>query len=312
MRRNPLLRREVLWEELADRDAEARDHVLSVQLVVVDQCSLRSAWAEHIHRAFGRREDPDQPHSSVQVLLHLIDRVVGAVSRAHDLYGKVGRDRGDAADGDTARGRDVFFSRKAGCGSCHRIGSEGAPVGPDLSKIGAIRQPRDLLESIVFPSVSFARGYEPYAIVTDDGRVLNGIIARETSHEIVLRMTDLSEVRVRRSQIDEMQQGRTSIMPQGLETRLSPEELRTLLTSTDWDDLFGFSSFRYKNIRRKDDARDFPSRIEFGLRRGLSLPVSLNTGQQIDFMLARIAGMPQNRLPELLPWNWHRAAEAAA
>src|SRR6185503_9447318 len=68
---------------------------------------------------------------------------------------------------------------------------------------------------------------------------------------------------------------------------MSAEELRTLLTGTDWDDLFGFSSFRYKNIRRKDDARDFPSRIEFGLRRGLSLPVSLNTGQQIDFMLAR-------------------------
>jgi putative heme-binding domain-containing protein len=134
-----------------------------------------------------------------------------------------------ADTGVPARGREVFFSRKAGCGSCHRIGSEGAPVGPDLSKIGAIRQPRDLLESIVFPSVSFARGYEPYAVVTSDGRVANGIIARETTDEIVLRMTDLSEVRVGRSEIEEMQQGRTSIMPQGLETRLSAEELQDLL-----------------------------------------------------------------------------------
>ena len=128
-----------------------------------------------------------------------------------------------------ARGRDVFFSRKAGCGSCHRIGSDGAPVGPDLSKIGTIRQPRDLLESIVFPSVSFARGYEPYAVVTSDGRVVNGVISRETSDEIVLRLTDLSEVRVRRKEIDAMQQSRTSIMPQGLETRLSAGELRDLL-----------------------------------------------------------------------------------
>jgi putative heme-binding domain-containing protein len=135
----------------------------------------------------------------------------------------------DATAGDAPRGRDVFFSRKAGCSSCHRIGSEGAPVGPDLSKIGSIRQPRDLLESIVFPSVSFARGYEPYAVVTSDGRVANGIVAREATDEIVLRTTDLSEIRVRRNEIDEMQQSRTSIMPQGLETRLTAEELRDLL-----------------------------------------------------------------------------------
>ena len=70
---------------------------------------------------------------------------------------------------------------------------------------------------------------------------------------------------------------------------MSAEELRALLTGTDWDELFGFTPFRYKNIRRKQDARAYPSRLEFGLKHGFALPPSLNNGQQVDLMLAKIA-----------------------
>jgi NTE family protein len=71
---------------------------------------------------------------------------------------------------------------------------------------------------------------------------------------------------------------------------MSAAELRSLIETTDWDVMFGSSSFPFKNIRRKDDARSFPSRIEFGLRRGLVPPPSLNDGQQVDLLLARITG----------------------
>src|SRR5688500_10839232 len=71
---------------------------------------------------------------------------------------------------------------------------------------------------------------------------------------------------------------------------MTAAELRTLIETTDWDVMFGSSSFPFKNIRRKADARSFPSRLEFGLRRGLVPPTSLNDGQQVDLLLARIAG----------------------
>lgn len=71
---------------------------------------------------------------------------------------------------------------------------------------------------------------------------------------------------------------------------MNAAELHQLLAGTDWNAMFGSSSFRYKNIRRKDDARDYPSRIEFGLKRGIVPPPSLNNGQQVDFLLSRIAG----------------------
>ena len=71
---------------------------------------------------------------------------------------------------------------------------------------------------------------------------------------------------------------------------MSSDELSRLLAHTNWDDMFGFSSFQYKNVRRKQDARDYPSRIQFGIRNGLALPIALNSGQQVDFLLTRIAG----------------------
>ena len=76
----------------------------------------------------------------------------------------------------------------------------------------------------------------------------------------------------------------------GFAAGMSADELSQLLDRTNWDEMFGFSSFQYKNVRRKEDARDYPSRIEFGLKRGLALPLALNSGQQVDFLLARIAG----------------------
>ena len=70
---------------------------------------------------------------------------------------------------------------------------------------------------------------------------------------------------------------------------MSAAELQTLIADTDWDVMFGSSSFRFKNVRRKEDARSYPSRLEFGLKRGIVPPTSLNDGQQVDLLLARIA-----------------------
>jgi len=132
--------------------------------------------------------------------------------------------------GEPTRGKDVFFGKKTACSTCHTIQSQGGRVGPDLSKIASIRTGRDLLESIIFPSASFARGYEPYLIRTKDGSVLDGLIARETADAVYLFTADRNEKRVPRASIDVMQMGKTSIMPQGLDAQITREELRDLLS----------------------------------------------------------------------------------
>jgi putative heme-binding domain-containing protein len=131
--------------------------------------------------------------------------------------------------GDATRGREIFFGKKAACANCHTIGSEGGRVGPDLTKISASRSASDLLEAIVFPSASFAREFRPYVILTEAGKTYTGVISRQTADAIHLRTADLSEIRVARTEIEEMKESNTSIMPKGLDTVLSSEEFRDLL-----------------------------------------------------------------------------------
>jgi putative heme-binding domain-containing protein len=135
----------------------------------------------------------------------------------------------DAANGDARLGEEVFFGQKAACAACHRVGSRGEKIGPELSKIGEIRARRDLAEAILFPSSSLARGYESFSVVTTAGQVHTGLLSRETAGAVYLRNTERVEIRVDRGDIEQLTPSATSIMPQGLEKTLSPVELRDLV-----------------------------------------------------------------------------------
>jgi putative membrane-bound dehydrogenase-like protein len=131
--------------------------------------------------------------------------------------------------GNVERGRTVFLSSKTACTTCHRVGTEGGRIGPDLTRIGAIRAGRDIVESIVFPSSTIAQGYEQYAAVTTDGRTISGIMTREANETIVLHDSSGAETRLRRDRVEEMSRQTASIMPERLEQQLSPQEFRDLL-----------------------------------------------------------------------------------
>lgn len=131
--------------------------------------------------------------------------------------------------GEPQRGRQVFLGARATCVACHSIGGQGGQVGPDLTKIGAIRSQRDLLEAIVFPSASFVRGYEPYQVTTKDGKVYAGVIRRETADGLVLATGAATEARIARAAIEEIVPAKVSIMPEGLDTQLGRQELSDLI-----------------------------------------------------------------------------------
>src|ERR1700761_1059193 len=79
-------------------------------------------------------------------------------------------------------------------------------------------------------------------------------------------------------------------------TGRSPDEVEELVNSIHWDEVLrGAIPFRDLSFRRKQDEREVPSSLEFGLRKGLQFPAGFNTGQQVDLILDRVA-LPYSEL----------------
>lgn len=130
--------------------------------------------------------------------------------------------------GDIRRGQAVFNSTKAACSSCHMIGYQGGDVGPELSRIGRVRTEQDLLESIVYPSLSFVRSYEPIVVVAGDD-VHSGVTLEESETHLVLATGADEQVRIAKADVEEIRPGTVSVMPAGLADEFSSQELIDLV-----------------------------------------------------------------------------------
>lgn len=156
----------------------------------------------------------------------LIERLTIA---AKDQRQRVDEFAANLTDGNPQVGRDIFTSKRAACAACHRVGTDGGSIGPDLTKVGERRNQRDLLEAVLYPSASIGQGFETYNLRLENGLVHSGLITRQTTEAVYLRTTDQRDIRLRRGEIEEMSRGNVSVMPAGLENTMTREQLRDLI-----------------------------------------------------------------------------------
>lgn len=133
--------------------------------------------------------------------------------------------------GNPKRGEKLFLdANKTLCLQCHQKGELGTHLGPDLTKIGAIRSKRDLLEAIVYPSASLARYYELVHVRTKKGEAL-GLLLKDGVDKLILAAGPGKggEQTVPIKDIVEAKYSNVSLMPQVYDGLLKPEELADLI-----------------------------------------------------------------------------------
>jgi putative membrane-bound dehydrogenase-like protein len=127
--------------------------------------------------------------------------------------------------GDRDRGRTVY--RKV-CSTCHKAEGQGIDVGPNLATVTG-RTPEDLLIHILDPNREVAPNYVNYNIETVDGLVVSGLIAEESANAVTLKRAEGATDIVPRKRIESIASTGLSLMPEGLEQGLSPQDVSDLI-----------------------------------------------------------------------------------
>jgi quinoprotein glucose dehydrogenase len=130
------------------------------------------------------------------------------------------------AGGDVDRGRAVFQNQGV-CMKCHKAERGGGDAGPELTYIARLRQPHELLESVLEPNAQVVPGFGTISLVLDDGLVVEGTPVNETPEQITIK-TPIGETKVISVESIEDRSGIRSPMPQPTEN-LSLLEFRDLM-----------------------------------------------------------------------------------
>jgi putative heme-binding domain-containing protein len=128
------------------------------------------------------------------------------------------------AGADLSNGRVVYTKN---CGKCHKLFGEGGAIGPDIT--GSNRANVDyILQNILDPSALVGKDYQTTLIVTDDGRVLTGLIKEENDSAVVLQTAN-EVVVVEKATIDERKLSEQSLMPEGQLKEMPATDIRDLV-----------------------------------------------------------------------------------
>jgi putative heme-binding domain-containing protein len=123
---------------------------------------------------------------------------------------------------DPARGKMVFASH---CATCHKIGSEGSAIGPDLSSVGGKFGKTELLDAIINPSAAIVFGYEPWLVNTKDGESIYGFLVSENKQSIVIKDISGQKHAIQIKKITSRQRQSQSLMPDPVNNGLTEQNL---------------------------------------------------------------------------------------
>ncbi len=129
------------------------------------------------------------------------------------------------APGDKTRGQSQYLAR---CMACHRAGGLGLQVGPDLVTVKT-KGREALLTAILDPHKEVAAQFIAYTVSTKDNQTVVGIITDDNATSLTLTMIGGVTRTIPRSEIKGSTSNGQSLMPEGLETGMTADDMADLL-----------------------------------------------------------------------------------
>jgi putative membrane-bound dehydrogenase-like protein len=202
---------------------------------VLDTLFSQQLWTTGVLDAIKQKQVPAAEIDAVRRQRLLTHRDKQIRDTAAKLFaGASDPDRGKVVDRywlslpdktDVQRGAKLYAKA---CASCHKLGDTGQNVGPDLASVGD-KSVQGLLNAILDPNRALESRYVNYVASTKGGKSYNGIITGETSTSITLVGPDGKTQQLLRNELDELTSTGKSLMPDGLEKDLSPQDVADII-----------------------------------------------------------------------------------
>lgn len=192
-----------LLHQFRETDAVAIDWSLSQRQQLLG--SRNEAVSQAAHKAFSE-DSPSDREQVLQKYQHVVQMV-----------------------GQSTKGAPLF---KQHCQTCHPLDRNKSPVGPDLRTLSS-KSPSAILEAILHPSRSIDPRYLNYNIILNNGETLVGIVTSDSGNSLEIAKQDGTRRVILRSSIDAIQSSRLSLMPDGFEQQLTPQDVADVIAFVD-------------------------------------------------------------------------------
>jgi putative heme-binding domain-containing protein len=171
------------------------------------------AWQQWFHLKY-----PDQPEARAPQKTPTNKWVLSELLR--DISKKEQIERASLVSG------SAIFKRGK-CSSCHRLGSEGTPLGPDLTNLPKRFMRKEVLEAILYPNHTISSQYSSSIVVTSDGKTYSGLLS-ESGSDFIITTDKAEKVTVSQADVEDISTSPISVMPAGLIDELTVDEVADL------------------------------------------------------------------------------------